>query len=72
MSRVLRRKEVIRLTGLSASTIWRLERRGDFPARLQLGPQAVGWLEDEIHAWINARTRSGRRPAQVTHTVTKA
>ena len=32
-------------TGLSRSTIWRLERRGTFPMHRRISLNAVGWLE---------------------------
>ncbi len=57
MANVLRCSEVIRRTGLSRTTIWRRERAGDFPRRLILGPNAMGWIEDEVEQWIAARPR---------------
>ncbi len=57
--RVLRQAEVCALTGLSRTTIWRLETRGDFPRRRKLGRQAVGWMEDEVRAWVDARALGG-------------
>jgi prophage regulatory protein len=62
---ILRTTDVIRLTGLSRTTLWRLERRGGFPARLRLGPNSVGWLDDEVRQWIKARPR-GMAGAQPT------
>jgi prophage regulatory protein len=56
---ILRRPEVSLRTGLSGSHLWRLEGRGDFPARVKLGPMAVGWYEDEIDAWVESRPRAG-------------
>ena len=56
--RVLRFRDVRDRTGLSRSTIWRLERRGMFPPHRQISPNAVGWLEDELNDWI--RTRNAR------------
>ena len=53
--RVLRKKEVANRVGYSAMHIWRMEREGKFPRRLQLGPNAVGWLECEVDDWISAR-----------------
>jgi len=41
--------------GLSRTTIWRLQRRGQFPRQVRLSPNRVGWLESEINAWIAAR-----------------
>jgi prophage regulatory protein len=56
---ILREPEVKRLTGLSRTTRWRLERKGGFPQRRQLSENAVGWLGSEISQWIESRT--GRR-----------
>lgn len=41
--------------GYSRMHVDRLEKAGRFPKRVQLGPNSVGWLEDEIQAWIEAR-----------------
>ena len=54
---ILRMKQVIKATGLSRTTLWRLERRGDFPKRLRLGPNSTGWLETEVQRWIESRPR---------------
>jgi predicted DNA-binding transcriptional regulator AlpA len=54
---ILRAAAVIRLTGLSRTTLWRLERQGEFPARVRLGLNSVGWREEEIARWINTRPR---------------
>jgi prophage regulatory protein len=56
---VLRKPEVTRRTGYSHQHIWRLERAGLFPARIQLGPRSVGWFEDEVDAWVRGRIRAG-------------
>lgn len=53
--RVLRSPEVVKRVGYSGQHIWRLEKAGKFPKRIRLGPQAVGWIESEINAWIKAR-----------------
>jgi prophage regulatory protein len=66
MSRsILRKRTVRQRTGLSDTTIWRLEKAGDFPARVQITEAgAVGWYEDEIDAWVHDRVRgSGKRPS---------
>lgn len=52
---ILRRKEVSKKIGLSPVSIWRLEKAGDFPARVQLGPRAVGWNADDIERWLETR-----------------
>ena len=55
--RVLRTTEVVERIGLSRSTLWRLERAGDFPERVHLGVNSVGWLETDIDSWLNNRRR---------------
>lgn len=50
--RLLRRAEVLEKTGLSNSTLWRLEKSGGFPARRHISAGAVAWLETEIKAWM--------------------
>ena len=53
--RFLREAECARVTGLSRSTRFRLERRGEFPPRRRLSANTVGWLESEVQRWIRAR-----------------
>lgn len=53
--KLLRFDDVQERTGLSRSTIWRLEHRGVFPKRIQVSVNVVAWLEDEVVAWIQAR-----------------
>jgi prophage regulatory protein len=54
-ARILRVDQVMARTALSRTTLWRLERRGAFPARRQLSPGTVGWIEAEVEAWILGR-----------------
>jgi predicted DNA-binding transcriptional regulator AlpA len=56
--RVLRARDVQRLTGLSRSTLWRMERAGAFPARRQLSARAVGWIAREIEGWLRSRAQA--------------
>lgn len=57
--RLIRADELEEKTGLSRTTIWRLEKAGEFPARRKLGRGAVAWLEDEVDEWIGSRTVTG-------------
>lgn len=53
---VHRKKSVVIITGLSATTLWRLTRRGEFPQPIRLSSGgAVGWLDSEIQAWLAER-----------------
>jgi predicted DNA-binding transcriptional regulator AlpA len=67
MRNIIRRAEVRKRTGLSDTTIWRHEKNGQFPHRVQLTEAgSVGWFEDEIDQWIHGRIRAGgKRPAGV-------
>ena len=61
---IIRKPEVRRRVGLSDSQIWRLEKAGLFPARVQLGIVAVGWNESEIDQWVENRPRvDAQRPS---------
>lgn len=71
MSRsILRKRAVRQRTGLSDTTIWRLEKAGDFPSRIQITEAgAVGWYEDEVDAWMHDRVRGlGKRPPEACKT----
>ena len=57
-ARILRRREVERLTLLSKASIYRLMQMGTFPMPLKLGQRAVAWRTDEIHEWIASRPRA--------------
>ena len=62
---ICRTDEVTRLTGLSRTTLWRLEREGKFPERVRLGANSVGWREEEVRAWLDERPRG--IPSRTTH-----
>ena len=54
---ILRTSDVISLTGLSRTKLWRLERQGKFPTRIRLGRNSVGWREEEVQNWVELRPR---------------
>ena len=53
--RLLRKPELREIVGLSDASIWRLEKGGKFPRRIQLGGNSVAWLETEILSWIKRK-----------------
>ncbi len=53
--KIIRLKDVIATTGLSRSTIYERMSMGEFPVSVNLGGNAVGWLESEVHTWIESR-----------------
>ena len=57
--KMMRVKEVCQMTGLSRSTIWRMERAGSFPKHYLLSPGRVGWKWSEVQNWIDGRQHVG-------------
>jgi prophage regulatory protein len=55
---ILRRREVLRRTGFSNSTLYNRIQAGEFPKSFSLGGgQLVGWLESDVEAWIAERAQ---------------
>lgn len=57
--RIIRKPRVTEITGLSPSTVRRLEMARQFPKRLKLSKSAVGWVEAEVLAWVESRKAEG-------------
>ncbi len=53
--RIIRKPELFSKIGLSDCTIWRMEKAGRFPQRIQLGGNSVGWFNDEIETWLSRK-----------------
>lgn len=49
--------KVMKATGLSRTTIWRMEKKGRFPGRVQISARNIGWYSDEIMDFVNQRQR---------------
>lgn len=58
---IIRRPVVEARTTLSRSTIYERVKAGTFPSPINLGGNAVGWIESEIDAWIADRIAESRR-----------
>jgi prophage regulatory protein len=54
-NRLIGSAELRQLVPFSDAHFWRLERAGEFPRRIKLGGQRVGWYLAEVLAWIEAR-----------------
>lgn len=53
--KIIRFAELKQKIGLSRSTIFRLEKLGQFPQHISLGSKSVGWLLSQIESWIAER-----------------
>ncbi len=68
MDKVVRRKQLLEMIGVSAATQYRMEKAGLFPARFRLGRGSVGWHLIEVEEWLRNRERvSTLREASVRH-----
>lgn len=53
--RIILEKERKQMTGISRTTAWRMEQKGQFPKRRKVSDGLVGWLESELDEWIATR-----------------
>lgn len=53
--RLITKAELRRIVPYTPQHILRLEKRGLFPRRVQVGPNRVAWLLSEIEQWVEAR-----------------
>jgi prophage regulatory protein len=62
--RVIYWSELAKIIPLCRTQVFRLERMGLFPARIQLAPQRVAWRFREVEAWLESRPRVISPPAR--------
>jgi prophage regulatory protein len=55
LDRFMRRSEVLKIAGFSATTLWREVRRGRFPPPMSTSRGRVGWLESRVNSWLRER-----------------
>lgn len=58
--RTIRRQELRQIVPLAETTIYEMERRGEFPRRFNLTPRCVVWDLAEVEAWIEERKQAPR------------
>lgn len=56
--RTIRRQELRQIVPLAETTIYEMERRGEFPRRFNLTPRCVVWDLAEVEAWIEERKQA--------------
>ena len=59
LRRTIRRNELRQIVPLADSTIYELERRGEFPQRFYLTARCVVWDLAEVMAWLQSRRQAG-------------
>lgn len=65
MSKLMRLPSVIEKTGKPRSTIYSMIEKNLFPKQIKLSSRSVGWLEDEVDAWIAEKVNASRRQGDV-------
>lgn len=58
--RILRMKDVVKVTGISRSGIYQKVSAGAFPRQIKLGERATGWLAHEVSNWLNQQITASR------------
>ncbi|MDE8654625.1 AlpA family phage regulatory protein [Novosphingobium sp. H3SJ31-1] len=58
LPRTIRRHELRLIVPLADSTIYEMEKRGDFPRRFNLTPRCVVWDLEEVEAWLEQRRQT--------------
>ena len=53
--RILRLAQVLDVTGLGKTKIYELQSEGNFPMRVQITHHSVGWIEEDVQAWLAKR-----------------
>ena len=59
--RMMKRKEVQYVTGLSRSSLYAKVKAGSFPAQIALSTRSVCWLEHEVQEWLKNRVAASRQ-----------
>lgn len=58
--RAIRRDELKAIVPLAETTIYEMEKRGEFPQRFYLSKRCVVWDLREVEAWLETRKRASR------------
>jgi predicted DNA-binding transcriptional regulator AlpA len=66
VDRLLKLREVMKITSLGSSTIYRYMDAGTFPLARRFSPACVRWKESEIEAWIRDLPVATKNEQQIT------
>ncbi len=60
----IRLSEVIKRTGISRSSIYRLVKKNNFPAPVRISEKTIAFIEREVNDWIGNLINSSRNKAE--------
>lgn len=52
---LIRKKEVLRMTGIASGSLYYMRKTGQFPEGVKLSKRNIGWRKSEVEAWISSR-----------------
>jgi prophage regulatory protein len=55
--RFIRASEVLRMIGVSRTTLWRMVRAGLFPQPVRITKRNTGYIFDDVENWMRGRAR---------------
>ncbi len=55
MTKFIKLKDVMGVTALARSTIYKFIAEGTFPKQISLGGNCVAWIEEEVLDWMSAK-----------------
>ena len=58
LPRTIRRHELRLIVPLAGTTIYEMEKRGEFPRRFNLTPRCVVWDLKEVETWLRQRRQT--------------
>ncbi len=64
--RFIRPGEVVRMLGVSRTTLWRMVRAGLFPRPVEITERNRGYVLEDVEAWMQARVDFGRTDCSPT------
>ncbi|WP_299198011.1 AlpA family transcriptional regulator [uncultured Amphritea sp.] len=53
--KLLKLRQVMGITGLACSTVYKYCAKNNFPRPVQLGKRNVAWVEGEVQRWIEQK-----------------
>ena len=64
MKRAVGKKELLTIVPLSLSTIYRLEKKGEFPKRWYITDGRCAWNVEEVECWLDERQATSQAEFQ--------
>jgi len=58
MIRLMRLPEVMKLVGLSRTTVYELIKRSQFPKPVKPSQRVSAWCSDEVEQWVESRRKA--------------